>query len=68
MDRVERLDVSTLIIWGVADPYQDVRYGQRLAGAMRRARLVVEQAGHFIQEDRPEEVALLIGNFVAADR
>jgi 2-hydroxymuconate-semialdehyde hydrolase len=66
MDRVERLDVPTLIIWGAADPYQDVRYGERLAGAMRRARLVVEEAGHFIQEDRPEEVALLVRNFVAA--
>jgi pimeloyl-ACP methyl ester carboxylesterase len=58
--------VPTLIIWGAADPYQDVRYGERLAGAMRRARLVVEEAGHFIQEDRPEEVALLVRNFVAA--
>jgi pimeloyl-ACP methyl ester carboxylesterase len=65
MDRVERLDVPTLIIWGAADPYQDVRYGERLARAMRRARLVVEEAGHFIQEDRPEEVAFLVRNFVA---
>jgi 2-hydroxymuconate-semialdehyde hydrolase len=67
MDRVEGLDVPTLIIWGAADPYQDVQYGERLAGAMRRARLVVEDAGHFIQEDRPKEVALLVRNFVAAD-
>jgi pimeloyl-ACP methyl ester carboxylesterase len=59
--------VPTLIIWGAADPYQDVQYGERLAGAMRRARLVVEDAGHFIQEDRPKEVALLVRNFVAAD-
>jgi pimeloyl-ACP methyl ester carboxylesterase len=68
MDRVELLDVPTLIIWGEGDDFQKVEYGRRLAAAMPRARLVVlEEAGHFVPEDRPEEVARLIREFVRAD-
>jgi pimeloyl-ACP methyl ester carboxylesterase len=68
MDRVELLDIPTLIIWGEEDDFQKVEYGRRLAAAMPRARLVVlEEAGHFVLEDRPEEVARLIREFVGAD-
>jgi len=68
MDRVEQLDLPTLIIWGEADDYQDIRYGKRLAQAIRRARLVVvERAGHFIHEDQPEQVARLISEFAETD-
>lgn len=63
-DRVEALDIPTLVIWGDADRFQPLRYGQRLTERMRRARLVVlADAGHFTPEDDPTEVANLIRGF-----
>jgi 2-hydroxymuconate-semialdehyde hydrolase len=65
MKEVEEADVPTLIIWGEADDYQLVKYGERLRERMRKANLVVvKEAGHFIQEDQPDEVARLIRDFV----
>ncbi len=61
MDGVERLDVPTLIVWGEADVFQKLEFGRRLKERMRRADLVViPGAGHFVPEDRPEEVARVI--------
>lgn len=63
-DQVEALDIPTLVIWGDADQFQPLRYGERLTERMRAARLVVlADAGHFTPEDNPTEVADLIRGF-----
>lgn len=65
--QIEALDIPTLILWGQHDAFQKLAYGERLAKAMRKARLAVcEDGGHFLPEDRPGWVAEQIGAFVLA--
>jgi 2-hydroxymuconate-semialdehyde hydrolase len=65
MNEVEKLDIPTLIVWGVEDVFQPIRYGARLAAAMPRAHFEkIEHAGHFLPEDEPCIVARLIAGFV----
>ena len=65
MNEIEKLSIPTLIMWGADDLFQPIRYGERLAAAMRLARFEkIEQAGHFLPEDEPAIVAGLIGDFV----
>jgi pimeloyl-ACP methyl ester carboxylesterase len=62
---IERLPLPVLILWGEADDYQDVKYGQRLADRLPSARLVIlKEAGHFLPEDQPEEIARFIREFI----
>jgi pimeloyl-ACP methyl ester carboxylesterase len=62
---IERLALPALVIWGDADDFQDVSIGQRLADQMPSAKLVVvQEAGHFLPEDQPEEMARLIRAFI----
>lgn len=69
MSEVEHLALPTLIVWGAKDLFQAVRYGQRLAAAMPNARLeVLLDAGHFLPEDAPYDLARLILDFDEADR
>jgi pimeloyl-ACP methyl ester carboxylesterase len=68
MDEVERLEIPTLIVWGAQDPFQPLRYGERLAKAMPNARLeVIREASHFVPEDAPHLLAQRIVAFVTAD-
>lgn len=65
---IEALQIPVLIIWGEGDEFQPLRYGQTLKERLPNARLVVvPEAGHFILEDKPEEVARLIQGFLEAD-
>lgn len=66
---IERLSLPVLILWGAADDFQDVKYGRRLADRLPSARLVVlEEAGHFLPEDQPEEIARLLREFIHQTR
>lgn len=62
---IARLAVPVLILWGDSDEFQNARVGRRLADQFPSARFVViEEAGHFLPEDQPEQVARLIREFV----
>lgn len=62
---IGNLTVPVLILWGDSDEFQDVTDGRRLADQVPSARfMVVKEAGHFLPEDQPEEVARLIGAFI----
>jgi pimeloyl-ACP methyl ester carboxylesterase len=66
---IEQLALPVLILWGEADAYQDAKYGQQLADRLAGARLVViKDAGHFLPEDQPEEIARLIRAFIHEPR
>jgi 2-hydroxymuconate-semialdehyde hydrolase len=68
MDAVERLTIPTLIVWGAEDPFQPLRYGERLAKAMPNARLdVITGASHFLPEDAPDALAQRIVSFAKTD-
>lgn len=58
MDRHGDIAAPTLCLWGVHDPWQTIRDGERLAREIPNARLVrQENASHWIPQDAPEEFA-----------
>ncbi|MFN2503004.1 MAG: alpha/beta fold hydrolase [Acidimicrobiales bacterium] len=57
-DRLGRIEVPTLVAWGERDRFLTPEQGRRTATAIPAARLrVYPKAGHFLPEERPEEVA-----------
>lgn len=65
IDQIERTAAPTLILWGEQDVFQNIEFGRRLAGALPDARLeIIPNAGHWPMEDKPEEVARLIREFL----
>jgi len=64
-----RLGVPTLILWGEHDDYAPVTGAHRFAREIPHAQLVVlEDAGHFLQEDAPERVACEVARFLSTVR
>ena len=59
-----RIEAKTLVIWGRYDPWLPESHADRFVAAIRGARKVVVEAGHMPQEERPEEVAMLIRDFL----
>jgi pimeloyl-ACP methyl ester carboxylesterase len=63
---LRRLDVPALIIWGRQDPFLGAEWAERFHRDLRGSSLsILDDAGHFVQEDKPEEVAQLIESFYA---
>ena len=57
-----RITAPTLVIWGEADRWIPAARGAELAQRIRGARLeLLAGAGHLVQEDRPDELARLLG-------
>ena len=66
---LSRLTVPTRLIWGAGDPFFPLATAERLRRAIPGAEdrvHVITGAGHFPQEDRPDEVARLIADFLPA--
>jgi pimeloyl-ACP methyl ester carboxylesterase len=54
-----------LVVWGREDRVVPLECGERYAKALPDARLhVVERAGHFVEMERPDELARLVTDFV----
>lgn len=67
-DRLETLNVPTLLIAGALDP-KYVALGRLMERAMPQARLsIVESAGHAVHLERPAEFAALVAEFLGAGR
>jgi haloalkane dehalogenase len=62
------LDVPAAIVWGTADPV--LRHDQLIPRFVEDLRIaaddvhLLDRASHFLQEDRPDDVAVLIAEFV----
>jgi pimeloyl-ACP methyl ester carboxylesterase len=57
-DALRNVTVPTLVGWGDHDPFFSVAVGQRTANLIPGARFkVYEGAGHFLPEERPEDIA-----------
>jgi pimeloyl-ACP methyl ester carboxylesterase len=73
MDRLRDPDIdpaaiaaATLLIWGDTDRIVSIENGRALAAAVPGSELVVvPRAGHWVQEEQPEEVNRLIADFAA---
>ncbi|MGH3441356.1 MAG: alpha/beta fold hydrolase [Nitriliruptorales bacterium] len=59
-DQVRGLDVPARVVWGAADPFQKVRYGQRFADDLRTDLRRIRGGRHFVPEDHPDEIAAAI--------
>jgi 2-hydroxy-6-oxonona-2,4-dienedioate hydrolase len=62
-----RLEVETLVLWGDRDvAYPVDRFARRIAFAIPDARLeIIEDCGHYPQEERPERVIEALARFLA---
>jgi pimeloyl-ACP methyl ester carboxylesterase len=59
-----RVSAPALVVWGREDTWIPVRDADRFAAALPGSRVVVlDRCGHMPQEERPAEVAGLIGEF-----
>ena len=59
------LDTPARVVWGEADKFQRVQYGERLAGDLRTTLTRIPAGKHFTPEDHPETVADAINDLVA---
>ena len=56
-----------LMLWGADDPVLPPALGEAFASALGRpAPRVIERAGHFLQEDRGEEVGAIVADWLAS--
>ena len=60
LPKLEALDIPVKLIWGDADPYLTVRVAEDRRSRFKRSSLHVVNAGHWLQSDRPQEVAKLL--------
>lgn len=67
-DRIERLEVPSRIVWGAADDFQKVRYGERLAWDLDTTLVRIEGAKHFTPEDHPQPIARAIQDLLDHER
>jgi len=65
--RYGRITAPTLVVWGAADPWVPVERGRELARRIPGARLeILEDAGHLVQEDEPDELTRLLAAHLEA--
>lgn len=62
---LDSVRVPSLVIWGTRDPFFPVAVADRTAAAIPGGRLaILEDAGHFLPEERPDEFADLVADLV----
>ena len=61
-----KITCPTMVCWGLHDAWMPVESGRRLKAAISGPTRfeVIERAGHYVPEDRPEAVADLIDDFI----
>ena len=65
LPRLDNLTMPTLLLWGGQDPYTPMDIGRELDNVIASADLqVVTQSGHYILEDRPEDVRAQIKEWI----
>lgn len=55
--RLTSLDAPAQVMWGAADRFQKIGYGERFARDLRAPLTRLEGAKHFVPEDHPQAVA-----------
>lgn len=63
-DDLPRLNVPARIVWGAADGFQTVSYGERLARDLGATLDRIEGARHFTPEDHPDRIAAAINELL----
>jgi pimeloyl-ACP methyl ester carboxylesterase len=66
--RLHRIDVPTLLLWGLQDRIVTADYGRAYAAAISGAKFaLIDQAGHFPHIEQPAEFARQVLSFVTAN-
>lgn len=66
--RMGRIEVPTLLIWGLRDRYLTARLTEGLERWVPRLRVErLPEASHWVQNDAPERVNALLTEFLGAD-
>jgi len=60
------IEAKTLVLWGRHDPWLPLSDADRFVAEIKGARKVVLETGHMPQEEKPAEVARLIGDFLVS--
>ena len=68
VERHGEISAPTLCLWGVHDPWQTIRDGERLSREIPDARLVVVDDGHLFLITSAEESARQVSDFLGASR
>ena len=64
--RVAALGVAALVVWGAQDRFSGVKMAHRFAEEIADCELVVlDGAGHFVWEDRPQQTGRATADFLA---
>lgn len=64
LGQLHAIEAPTLILWGRFDPWLPESDADRFVAEIKGARKVILEAGHVPQEERPDEVARWIGEFL----
>ena len=64
-DRLPTLGVPARVVWGVADPFMKLEYGERFARDLGTTLRRIEGGKHFTPEDHPEVIAEEIRSLAA---
>jgi len=60
-----KIQAPTLIMWGAEDPYVPLDFAKKLKDDIPNSELyVVLQSGHYVQEERPEDVRAALKEFI----
>ena len=62
--RLGSLHIPAGIVWGAADRFQKLAYGERLARDLGADLETVDRGKHFMPEDHPDEIAAMIRRVV----
>jgi pimeloyl-ACP methyl ester carboxylesterase len=63
-DRLAEIKVPAKLVWGVADRFQPIGYGYRLAHDLGACLERVERGKHFIPEDHPKCAAKTVNELL----
>ncbi|WP_299242287.1 alpha/beta hydrolase [uncultured Aquimarina sp.] len=65
VSRHKNIKAQTLLLWGVDDPWQTIKDGERLAAEIPNANLVkLENASHWVQQDAPDRYIMNLLKFL----
>ncbi len=68
LEAMTKWEKPTLVVWGAEDTVLPFRFAERFVELIPGAHepVLIEGASHFLQEDKPDEVAAAIRDFIAS--
>lgn len=65
-DKLSHIGLPARVVWGEADAFQKVRYGERLAADLKTELVRIPGGKHFTPEDHPDVIAQAINSLISA--